>query len=161
MDRREGRRYEFPVLVAIIGVLAFLLMNALDRVREEFEEAAVQSEVAALRVELMDRLAHHQLVGGALPESRNPQAQRLDLPGALSFTLALALLIGSGLLMRSAYELRQVDPGGRRGLVFRPQAGGVGLPLPVGTGSAVPPGAGSRGGRGESQSGRRRVGADR
>ncbi|MFB0936557.1 MAG: hypothetical protein QMB52_12355 [Propionivibrio sp.] len=72
MDRREGRRYEFPVLVAIIGVLAFLLMNALDRVREEFEEAAVQSEVAALRVELMDRLAHHQLVGGALPESRNP-----------------------------------------------------------------------------------------
>ncbi|WP_304350534.1 MFS transporter [Comamonas testosteroni] len=27
-----------------------------------------------------------------MPESRNPQAQRLDLPGALSFTLALALL---------------------------------------------------------------------
>ena len=72
MDRREGRRYEFPVLVAIIGVLALLLMNALDRVREEFEEAAVQSEVAALRVELMDRLAHHQLVGGVLPVSRNP-----------------------------------------------------------------------------------------
>lgn len=72
MDRREGRRYEFPVLVATIGVLAFLLMNALDRVREEFEEAAVQSEVAALRVELMDRLAHHQAVGGALPASRNP-----------------------------------------------------------------------------------------
>jgi len=72
MDRREGRRYEFPVLVAIIGVLALLLMNALDRVREEFEEAAVQSEVAALRVELMDRLAHHQSVGGSLPASRNP-----------------------------------------------------------------------------------------
>ena len=72
MDRREGRRYEFPVLVGIIGVLAFLLMNALERVREEFEEAAVQSEVAALRVELMDRLAHHQSVGGALPASRNP-----------------------------------------------------------------------------------------
>ena len=72
MDRRDARRYEFPVLVAIIGVLAFLLLNALERVREEFEEAAVQSEVAALRVELMDRLAHHQSVGGALPASRNP-----------------------------------------------------------------------------------------
>ena len=72
MDRREGRKFEFPVLVAIIGVLAILLMNALERVREQFEEAAVQSEVAALRVELMDRLAHHQSVGGALPATRNP-----------------------------------------------------------------------------------------
>ena len=72
MDRREARKYEFPVLVVIIGILAFLLMNALEKVREEIEDAAMQSEVAALRVELMDRLAHHQAVGGHLPASRNP-----------------------------------------------------------------------------------------
>ena len=72
MDRRATRKYEFPVLVIVIAMLGLLLMNALERVREDFEEAAVQSEAAALRVELMDRLAHHQAVGGKLPESPNP-----------------------------------------------------------------------------------------
>ncbi len=72
MDRRATRKYEFPVLVIVIAMLGLLLMNALERVREDFEEAAVQSEAAALRVELMDRLAHHQAVGGLLPESPNP-----------------------------------------------------------------------------------------
>ncbi|MFT3961192.1 hypothetical protein [Propionivibrio sp.] len=72
MDRRAARRYEFPVLVAIIGVLAFLLLDRLDGARAGFEDAAMQSEAAALRVELLDRLAHHQAVGGRLPDSRNP-----------------------------------------------------------------------------------------
>jgi len=72
MDRRETRKYELPLLVAIIGVLALLLLNALEAMRVEIEEAAVQSEVAALRVELLDRLAHRQRVGGPLPASPNP-----------------------------------------------------------------------------------------
>lgn len=82
MDRREARRYEFPVLVAIIGILAFLLLNALDWARDEFEDAAMQSEVAALRVELMDRLAHHQTFGGKLPDSDNPLAWVERRPGS-------------------------------------------------------------------------------
>ena len=66
------RRYEFGVIVLIVGVLALLLMQALERTRREIEEAAVQSEVAALRVELLDRVAHREVHGGPLPQSDNP-----------------------------------------------------------------------------------------
>ena len=72
MDTIRPRKFEFAVLVAIIGILAVVLMSALERVRENFEEAAVQSEAAAIRVELIDWLAHREIVGGELPESRNP-----------------------------------------------------------------------------------------
>jgi len=72
MDRREARQFEWPVLMAIIGILAFLLLGALEDLQAEFEDAAMQSEAAALRVELLDRLAHHQSVGGPLPTSPNP-----------------------------------------------------------------------------------------
>jgi hypothetical protein len=72
MDRNRPRKFEFAVLVAIISVLALLLMKALERTREEIEDATVQSEIAAIRVELLDRLAHRETVGGKLPESRNP-----------------------------------------------------------------------------------------
>nr|WP_279088573.1 MFS transporter [Comamonas thiooxydans] len=47
--------------------------------------SVVLSAAAAAFAALLLGLRH-------MPESRNPQAQRLDLPGALSFTLALALL---------------------------------------------------------------------
>ncbi len=66
------RRYEFGVLVLIVGVLALLLMQAIERTRREIEEAAMQSEVAALRVELLDRVAHREVHGGPLPQSNNP-----------------------------------------------------------------------------------------
>ena len=72
MNRRATRKYELPLLVAIIGILSVLLLNALESMRAEIEEAAMQSEVAALRVELLDRLAHRQRVGGPLPVSPNP-----------------------------------------------------------------------------------------
>ncbi len=71
MDRHEARQFEWPVLMAI-GILAFLLLGALEELQAEFEDAAMQSEAAALRVELLDRLAHHQSVGGPLPTSPNP-----------------------------------------------------------------------------------------
>lgn len=66
------RRYEFGVLVLIVGVLALLLMQAIERTRREIEEAAMQSEIAALRVELLDRVAHREVHGGPLPQSDNP-----------------------------------------------------------------------------------------
>lgn len=72
MDSARPRKYEFAVLVVIIGVLALILMGALERVRDEIEEATMQTEVAAIRIELLDWLAHREAVGGKLPESRNP-----------------------------------------------------------------------------------------
>ncbi|WP_153108781.1 hypothetical protein [Propionivibrio limicola] len=66
------RKFEFAISIAVVGVLALLLARALERVREDFEEAAVQSEAAAIRIELLDRIAHHQAVGGELPASGNP-----------------------------------------------------------------------------------------
>ena len=78
MDRDGGaspglrRLYELAVLVLIVAVLAWLLMRALDRAREEVEEATVQSEAAALRVELLDAQAHRAAFGGALPNGVNP-----------------------------------------------------------------------------------------
>lgn len=72
MDVIRPRKYEFSVLVVIIAILALVLMAALEQVREDFEEAAVQSEAAAIRIELLDWLAHREAVGGKLPESRNP-----------------------------------------------------------------------------------------
>lgn len=67
------RRYlEFAVVIVLIASLGLILLQALERARQEFEAAAVQSEVAALRVELLDRLAHREIVGGSLPVSRNP-----------------------------------------------------------------------------------------
>ena len=47
-------------------------MRALDRAREEVEDATVQSEAAALRVELLDAQAHRAAFGGALPAGDNP-----------------------------------------------------------------------------------------
>jgi hypothetical protein len=78
MDRDEEaspglrRLYEFAVAVLVIAVLAWLLMRALDRAREEVEEATVQSEAAALRVELLDAQAHRAAFGGPLPTGDNP-----------------------------------------------------------------------------------------
>ena len=70
--RQTRRKFEFAVLVLIVGALALFLLRALDNAREEIEEATVLSEVAALRVELLDALAHREAVGGALPASANP-----------------------------------------------------------------------------------------
>ena len=66
------RRYEFAVLVLVVAALALILLRALDDVQQSIEEANVQSETAALRVELLDVLAHQASQGGALPQSANP-----------------------------------------------------------------------------------------
>jgi hypothetical protein len=72
MDKGEARKYEFPLLVLILCALAWLLLHALQEIREQYEAATMQVEVSVLRNELLDRLAHHQAVGDRLPDSRNP-----------------------------------------------------------------------------------------
>lgn len=66
------RQFEFAVVVIVIAVLAMFAMQALQRVRGEVEEAGVQAEAAAIRAQLMERLAHRATFGGALPASNNP-----------------------------------------------------------------------------------------
>jgi hypothetical protein len=68
----DRRKVELAVLVLIIAALAAFLLPALERVRVDIEEATLQSEVAAIRVELLDRIAHRELAGGDLPQSDNP-----------------------------------------------------------------------------------------
>ena len=70
--RQARRKYEFAVLVLVVGALALLLLRVLDGAQQAVEEANVQAEVAALRVELLDALAHREAFGGALPASANP-----------------------------------------------------------------------------------------
>ena len=72
MDTRRLRKFEFAVLVVVVGILALWLMRALGEASEDVEAAAVQSEVAAMRVELLDWLSHREAVGGNLPTSHNP-----------------------------------------------------------------------------------------
>jgi len=71
--RHGGRHsFEFATVVAIVGLLAIALLRALAASGEDVEEAAVANEAAAIRVELLDYLAHREAVGGALPASGNP-----------------------------------------------------------------------------------------
>ncbi|MBW7902343.1 MAG: hypothetical protein H3C26_12730 [Rhodocyclaceae bacterium] len=72
MAGARDRKLEFVVVAAVLGVLAHFLLGALDETRREVEEATAQAEVAALRVELLDRLAHREGFGGTLPASDNP-----------------------------------------------------------------------------------------
>jgi hypothetical protein len=70
--RKFARKFELAVLVLIVSLLALVLMGAIESARESVEEATVQSEAAALRVELLDFLAHREAFGGQLPQSANP-----------------------------------------------------------------------------------------
>ena len=72
MAEGRPRKFEFAVLVVIISILALLLLAALKRGMEEVEESTVQSEAAAIRIELLDVLAHREARGGKLPDSQNP-----------------------------------------------------------------------------------------
>lgn len=72
MATYRDRKLEFLVVAVILGVLMVFLLNALERIQREIEEASVLSEVSALRVELLDRLSHHEAVGGRLPQGDNP-----------------------------------------------------------------------------------------
>lgn len=66
------RYYEFAVVVVLIGILALVLLQALGRAGSDMEEAGVQAEVSAIRIGLMEVVAHRETFGGSLPKSENP-----------------------------------------------------------------------------------------
>ncbi|PKO41506.1 MAG: hypothetical protein CVU31_15535 [Betaproteobacteria bacterium HGW-Betaproteobacteria-4] len=66
------RYYEFALAVVLISVLALVLLKALGRTSNEMEEAGLQSEVSAIRIGLMEVVAHRETFGGSLPKSDNP-----------------------------------------------------------------------------------------
>jgi hypothetical protein len=66
------RRYEFAVAVLLVALVGYGLLQALESAQQAVDEANMQAEVAALRVELLDVLAHREAYGGELPQSANP-----------------------------------------------------------------------------------------
>jgi hypothetical protein len=71
---RCGGRHslEITVAIAVAALVSLFLLRALVQTSEGVEEEIVASEVAAIRVELLDRLVHRETVGGALPATGNP-----------------------------------------------------------------------------------------
>jgi len=68
------RKLELLVGAVVLSLLLYQLLAALGRIQRDSEEAAVRAEMAAQRVELLDRLAHREAVGGPLPAGDNPVA---------------------------------------------------------------------------------------
>lgn len=66
------RYYEFAVVVILISILALVLLRALDGARSELDEAGLQADVAAIRMGLIEVVAHRETFGGVLPKSENP-----------------------------------------------------------------------------------------
>ena len=63
------RYYEFAVVVILISILALVLLRALDGARSELDEAGLQADVAAIRMGLIEVVAHRETFGGELPRS--------------------------------------------------------------------------------------------
>lgn len=66
------RYYEFAIAITLIGAVSLFLLASLDAVRNDMEEALVQSEVASMRLELAEAVVHRVASGGGLPQSNNP-----------------------------------------------------------------------------------------
>lgn len=66
------RYYEFAVAVTLIGLLALVLLQALWQTGGDMEEAGVQGDVAAIRMGLIEVVAHRETFGGSFPTSDNP-----------------------------------------------------------------------------------------
>jgi len=83
------RQFEFAVVVIVLAILALVVMQALERVRTQMEEAGVQMEVAAIRAQLIEVVAHSKVRGGKLPASENPldwvRSQPANYIGALDW----------------------------------------------------------------------------
>ena len=56
----------------LISILALVLLRALDGARSELDEAGLQADVAAIRMGLIEVVAHRETFGGELPRSENP-----------------------------------------------------------------------------------------
>ena len=66
------RKLEYFVVAVVLSVAVTVFLERVGSLQREIEEAAVQSEVSALRVEILDRLSHREVFGGPLPASENP-----------------------------------------------------------------------------------------
>lgn len=66
------RYYEFALVIIIVGTLAIVLLQSLQRVKGNLEEAGVQADATAIRAQLIEVLAHREAFGGSLPKSDNP-----------------------------------------------------------------------------------------
>ena len=66
------RLLELFAVTVLLSVLTLFILQAIERTRDEVERVSVQGDVAALRAQLMERMAHHAAFGGALPASDNP-----------------------------------------------------------------------------------------
>lgn len=74
------RYFEFAVVALVLSVLLILLSQSLGRAQREMEEAGVQAEAAAVRSQLLERLAHREVFGGGLPQSANPLDWAVNRP---------------------------------------------------------------------------------
>lgn len=66
------RYYEFALALIIVAVIFLFLLERLNRVRDDMEAAAVQAEFASMQMQLLERITHREVFGGALPSSENP-----------------------------------------------------------------------------------------
>jgi len=67
------RRYaEFAVVALVLAALLTLLLMRLDTALDDMERTQVQNEVAGMRLDLLDVVAHREAFGGKLPGSDNP-----------------------------------------------------------------------------------------
>ena len=66
------RKLEYMVVAVVLSVAVTAFLERIGSLQREIEEAAVQSEISALRVEILDRLSHREVFGGTLPASDNP-----------------------------------------------------------------------------------------
>ena len=57
------RYYEFAIAVILIGILSLMLLQALGRTGNEMEEAGVQADAAAIRMGLIEVVAHRETFG--------------------------------------------------------------------------------------------------
>jgi hypothetical protein len=66
------RYYEFALVVVILGLISLFMLHRLNGVRDDMEEATVQSDVASMQMQLLEKIAHRETFGGSLPVSENP-----------------------------------------------------------------------------------------
>jgi hypothetical protein len=66
------RYYEFAIVILLISILSLILWKAIGQASVDMEEAGVQADVAAIRIGLMEVVAHNETFGGGLSKSDNP-----------------------------------------------------------------------------------------
>ncbi len=66
------RYYEFALVVVVLGLISLFMLQRLNAVRDNMEEATVQSDVASMQMHLLETIAHREIFGGTLPASENP-----------------------------------------------------------------------------------------